>query len=396
MHRRFAVLRGLAAPGSATAREVGRAAEQWEPRVETVDLTKPELGDVVRDPEVAALAPVMPTALIRPVPDSALPAALAPEDGVIDGTAWGVSAVGADASRRTGEGVVVAVLDTGIDAAHPAFAGVDLTEADFSGSGTGDRQGHGTHCAGTIFGRSVDGTRIGVAPGVTSALIGKVLGDDGSGDSDMLFRGISWAVENGAQVISMSLGFDFPGLVARLSDAGWPVDLASSAALEAYRANLRMFDALMQVTRNRAAFGPGTIVVAAAGNESRREVDPGYEIAASLPAAAEGVLSTGALARGDGGLVVAPFSNTLPQLSAPGVGVVSAEAGGGLVSLNGTSMATPHVAGATALWWEEVAETPVPRTATTVSARLLANADVTALAPGVDVADRGAGLVKAP
>ena len=110
-----------------------------------------------------------------------------------NGATWGVKAVGADVSARTGAGIVVAVLDTGIDASHPAFAGVEIIEEDFSGYGNGDVQGHGTHCAGTIFGRDVDGMRIGVAPGVTKALIGKVLGDDGNGGSDMLFRGIQWA-----------------------------------------------------------------------------------------------------------------------------------------------------------------------------------------------------------
>ena len=70
--------------------------------------------------------------------------------------AWGIGAVGADRSTRTGAGVVPCVLDTGIDASHPAFAGVSLLEEDFSGTGTGDRQGHGTHCAGTVFGRDVE------------------------------------------------------------------------------------------------------------------------------------------------------------------------------------------------------------------------------------------------
>ena len=89
-----------------------------------------------------------------------------------------------DRSTWTGEGVTVAVLDTGIDSKHPAFAGVDIVEKDFTGTGNGDRQGHGTHCAGTIFGRDVDGKRIGVARGVKRALIGKVLGDEGGGDSE--------------------------------------------------------------------------------------------------------------------------------------------------------------------------------------------------------------------
>lgn len=399
MARTFVVLRdvsraGTREPYGGGGPAVGAAAAPSEPRLDVLQLGKRELRDVARDPEVLAVAPTMPTTLIRPVPDEEAGARGDAADA--GGSTWGVTAVGADASPYTGRGVLVAVLDTGIDATHPAFEGVSLTEVDFSGSGDGDRQGHGTHCAGTVFGRAVEGTRLGVAPGVTSALIGKVLGDDGSGDSEMLFRGIQWAVQEGAQVVSMSLGFDFPGLVARLSEEGWPVELATSAALEGYRANLRVFDALMQLIRSRAAFAAGTLVVAAAGNESRRQVDPAFEIGASLPAAAEGVISTGALARGEQGLTVAPFSNTFPQISAPGVDVLSAQAGGGLVSYNGTSMATPHVAGVAALWWEQVLASPVPATAGTVTARLLAHADTSALAPDVDVADRGVGLVRAP
>lgn len=367
-----------------------------EPRLDVVELDKREVRDLAHDPEVRAVAPIMPTTLVSPVADADAGDGVGEGGTTASGSTWGVAAVGADASQRTGAGVVVAILDTGIDDTHPAFKGVTLTEMDFTGSGNGDRQGHGTHVAGTVFGREVEGTRIGVAPGVPTALIGKVLGDDGRGDSDMLFRGIQWAVQEGAQVLSMSLGFDFPGLVKRLTDRGWPVELATSAALEAYRGNLRMFDALMQLNRSRAAFTSGCVVVAAAGNESKRHVDPNFEIGASLPAAAEGIASTGALGQSANGLTIAPFSNTFPQIAAPGVGVVSAQTGGGLRSLNGTSMATPHVAGVAALWWEEVAASPLPVAATTVTSRLLANADTAALAPGVDVADRGVGLVRAP
>ncbi|QTE28232.1 S8 family peptidase [Pengzhenrongella sicca] len=359
-----------------------------EPQIEVADLTKRELHDLARDPEVQALAPIMPTKLIEPLAGAAPAAATT--------TAWGVSAVHADISARTGAGVTVAVLDTGIDRTHTAFAGVNITEHDFSGSGNGDVQGHGTHCAGTILGRDVDGTRIGVARGVETLLIGKVLGDDGSGDSEMIFRGIQWATQEKAHVVSMSLGFDFPGMVKRLVDDGWPVDLATSAALEAYRANLRMFDALMEVAQSAAAFGTGTVIVAAAGNESERQIDPQYEIGVSLPAAADGVISVGALGQSAAGFQIAPFSNTFPQVSGPGVDIVSAKAGGGLRSLSGTSMATPHVAGVAALWWEEVLASALPHTAVSITARLLARAQTTGFAPDVDVADRGAGLVQAP
>lgn len=366
-----------------------------EPRVELEELGHRDRSDLLRDPEVAAVAPVMPTRLIAPVgADTEAGGGTGSRAG---GTAWGITSVGADVSAFSGAGCVVSVLDTGIDASHDAFAGVDLVERDFSGSGNGDRQGHGTHCAGTIFGRDVDGTRIGVARGVSKALIGKVLGDDGSGSSEMIFQGITWAVEQGANVISMSLGFDFPGLVKRLiDDRGWPADLATSYALEAYRGNLRVFDALMSLVRAREAFGAGTLLVAAAGNESKRNVNPDYEIAAGLPAAADGVVSVGALGQDGSHLSVAPFSNTFPVVSAPGVGIESARSGGGLRTLNGTSMACPHVAGVAALWWEAVGSIGLTTTAPTVVAKVRATARTDVFAADHDAVDRGVGLVSAP
>jgi subtilisin family serine protease len=357
-----------------------------EPRIDVEMVDHKGRAELARDPEVAAVCPEMPTRLIEPFD---VPAANG--DAV-----WGISAVGADACRFTGDGVVVAVLDTGIDSSHPAFEGVTIVEEDFSGSDDGDRQGHGTHCAGTIFGRDVDGERIGIARGVSRALIGKVLADDGRGGSEMSFRGIRWAVEQGAHVISMSLGFDFPGLVKTLTDNGWPTDLATSNALEAYRGNLRMFDALMNMIVAAEGFGPGAVVVAAAGNESRRDLNPDYEIAASLPAAAEGVLSVGAVGQGTAGLEIGDFSNTFPQICAPGVNVRSARAGGGMAVKSGTSMACPHVAGVVALWWEAVHEQGLPLRARTVVAKVLGSASTAQLSANVDLVDRGVGLVAAP
>lgn len=358
------------------------------PTVETADLSNKEVRDVARDPTIAGMAPVMPTQLIR----AEVPAEAAATK------AWGIEAVLADQSPFTGNGAVASVLDTGIDSSHPAFQGVQLVQEDFTGSGIGDRQGHGTHCAGTIFGRDVNGKRIGIARGVQKALIGKVLDDQGSGDSDMLFRGIQWAQQNGANVISMSLGFDFPGFVDFLhNQRGLPIPAATSVALEGYRANIRMFDTLMELIRNAAAFGGGgTVVVAASGNESNRRGNPSFEVAASVPAAAEGVLAVGAVERSPNGFKVASFSNTFPQLCAPGVDILSARAGGGLVSFNGTSMACPHVAGVAALWWEARKSTPNDRVAEAVMAELVASARDNVFAPGEDPADIGFGLVTAP
>jgi subtilisin family serine protease len=358
-----------------------------DPKVETQTLDKTGIREAARDPEVRGIAPVMPTTLIKPVEL---------DTGVLATSAWGISAVKADVSAFTGDGVVPAVLDTGIDAAHPAFQGVTIVQQDFTGTGNGDQHGHGTHCAGTIFGRDVSGTRIGVARGVKRALIGKVLDGGGNGDSDMIFRGITWAIEQGADVISMSLGFDFPGYVKRLTDLGWPADLATSVALEGYRANLRMFDALMQMIQARAAFGQGTVVVAAAGNESKRTQNPNHEIAVSIPAAAEGIISVGALQRTGNTFGVAGFSNTFPQVSAPGVDILSAKKGGGLVSFNGTSMACPHVAGVTALWWESMRKSNTRPSAVGVTAKVLSTARPDVFTAGLDPADRGMGIVTAP
>jgi subtilisin family serine protease len=400
---KFTILRNIAAapttdPFSAgiTAGIAGAPEAIVRPKIESARLSMKEVLDVSRDPTVVGIAPAMPIRLIQLLEAEA--EAEAKAKAKIKNT-WGIEAVKADVSPFTGDGVIVSILDTGIDRSHPAFQGIQIVEQDFSGTGNGDQQGHGTHCAGTIFGRDVDGTRIGVARGVPKALIGKVLDNQGRGDSEMLFRGMQWSQQQGANIVSMSLGFDFPGYVDFLVNSqGLPVPAATSLGLEGYRANLRMFDAILNLFRQSGAFGPGILVIAASGNESNRSGDPppAYEVAVSVPAAAQDVIAVGAIAKEPNAFAVASFSNTFPQVSAPGVDILSAKTGGGLVAFSGTSMATPHVAGVAALWWEKRKAVANFRIADAVRAELLATARDQVFTPGTDAADYGFGLVTAP
>ncbi|SFM50514.1 S8 family peptidase [Nitrosomonas communis] len=354
--------------------------------VEIEHIERRQIPALTEKRDVLAVAPSIPMKLIAPLEVSAAPAA---ED-----VAWGVKAVGADTSPFSGKDITVAVLDTGIDANHPAFAGVEIIEKDFTGEGNGDQHGHGTHCAGSIFGRTTEGKRIGVATGVNKALIGKVLGQNG-GSSESIVSAIQWAVENGANVISMSLGIDFTGFVKELEEQGFPPELATSRALEGYRANVQLFERVASLIRARSAFGQASVIIAAAGNESQRDVDPDFEIAVSPPAVSEGIISVAALGQGAQGLTVAFFSNTGANISGPGVNITSAKRGGGFQVMSGTSMATPHVAGVAALWAEQIKSVGI-LSPLSLAGRLVGSATLQGLQPGLDPFDIGIGLARAP
>jgi len=247
---------------------------------------------------------------------------------------WGVERIGADPSSNatggsTGDGINVAVLDTGIDLDHPDLA--DNVEGEYmalaevgryrKNRAPDDDNGHGTHVAGIIAAEDNAQGVVGVAPDANLYAV-KVLDQNGSGYLSDVIDGINWAesrntddtTTNDIHVINMSLG----------ADVGSPeLSAAVSAAEKA-----------------------GILIVAAAGNDGE---------AVDYPAAYPGVIAVAATARdntaprwssrGDGN------GDDEVELAAPGVDIYSTYKDGSYETLSGTSMASPHVAGSAALVW---------------------------------------------
>ncbi|WP_436497372.1 S8 family serine peptidase [Actinokineospora sp. HUAS TT18] len=232
-----------------------------------------------------------------------------------------VGAPAAWAAGYTGQGVKVAVLDTGVDATHADLRGRVAAEKNFTADSARDEDGHGTHVAATIASR---GTYRGVAPDAR-LLVGKVCGGAGCPESAII-AGMRWAVDSGAKVVNLSLGGP---------------DAAGEDPLEA---------AVNQLS-DRALF------VVAAGNDG----SSGPETVAS-PASADGALAVGAVDKDDN---LAGFSSRGPRIHdaalkpdilAPGVDITAARSRYSFGKpkekhrdLSGTSMATPHVSGAAAV-----------------------------------------------
>ncbi|WP_164547567.1 MULTISPECIES: S8 family serine peptidase [unclassified Bosea (in: a-proteobacteria)] len=314
---------------------------------------------------------------------------LAPE-----GVAWGIAEIGADKATEDGRDALVAVLDTGIKDDHPAFPAdqITLVQKNFTKGVPHDVLGHGTHCASTIFGRDADGIRIGVARGVRHALIGKVFDDHGGSSTAILLKSLLWCHELKANIVSMSLGLDFVAMQARLQ-ASRPPAAATSLTLRAYLDVVRQFEAQLRLM-TLDIDGPGALIIAASGNESRRD---SYTVSATMPAAMPDVVSVAAL----GGPTaaerrkVASFSNTNPVLSAPGYGILGADhRSNGLVAKNGTSMACPHVAGLAALHWQAELRDSGVASARQTRSRLELSCNRTI--PGYNREDHGRGLAQAP
>jgi subtilisin len=279
-----------------------------------------------------------------------------------DKLTWGLQATGVADSPETGAGVTIAVLDTGLDLDHPDFAGRDIEARSFvEGQTAQDAQGHGTHVTGTACGALAPGTgrRYGIAH-EARILVGKVLGDDGSGTDADILAAMSWAIAAGARVISMSLGADVREVSTAYETAG------------------------------RRALAAGTLVVAAAGNNARRGAgDPGF---VGVPANSPSIMAVGAV---DNALAIADFSAASTtveggqvDIAGPGVDVYSSwPVPEGTNTISGTSMATPHVAGIAALWAQRSGATGQQLWAQLVQA---------AQRLPLPASDVGSGLVRAP
>ncbi|MFJ2561739.1 S8 family peptidase [Streptomyces sp. NPDC087568] len=235
-------------------------------------------------------------------------------------------------SGYTGKGVKIAVLDTGVDATHADLKSQVVAAKNFTTSkSTADRVGHGTHVASIAAGTGAKsgGKYKGVAPGA-KILNGKVLDDEGYGDDSGILAGMEWAAQQGADIVNLSLGGeDTPGVDP------------------------------LEAEVDKLSAEKGILFAIAAGNEGPESV--------GSPGSADSAITVGAVDKKNR---LADFSSTgprvgdgaiKPDVTAPGVAITAAAAKGGLIAkevgespagyltIDGTSMATPHVAGAAAL-----------------------------------------------
>ncbi|NED82997.1 S8 family serine peptidase [Streptomyces sp. SID11233] len=292
----------------------------------------------------------------------------APVKAALDKSVPQIGAPVAWAEGYDGKGTKVAVLDSGADLTNADIAPRIIgTKSFVAGEDVSDGYGHGTHVASTIAGSGANsgGVYKGVAPGA-DLMIGKVLNNAGGGDFSDVMAGMEWAANEGADVINMSLG---------------------AAATDSTDALTEAVDSLSAST--------GTLFVIAAGNYGPDEVS------IASPATAASALTVGAVDRED---QLAEFSSRgpriadagiKPEITAPGVGIVAARAAGTALgvpvddhytTMNGTSMATPHVAGAAAI----MAQRHPDWTGTRIKAALTSHAKVIT---GQSVYEEGYGRV---
>jgi subtilisin family serine protease len=281
-----------------------------------------------------------------------------------------VPQIGAPAAWQagyTGDGVTVAVVDTGIDESHPDLAGRVAAARDFTGTGGDDTEGHGTHVASTIAGSgaAAGGRYRGVAP--DARLLDAKVCIGRSCPESFIIAGMEWAVARGAKVVNMSLsGPDTPEL-----------------------------DPLEQALNNLTA-SHGTLFVTAAGNEGEDET-------VGSPASADAALAVGAVTKWD---ELAGFSSRgprvgdaaiKPDVTAPGQDIVAARSSTSSIgdpaspyaTLSGTSMATPHVAGAAAILAQQRPDATPAELKAVLMASAVPHPDLGAFAQGAGRIDVG-------
>lgn len=312
----------------------------WTSRCVLLQATRDELARLDRWVEEPLIGDIYPNRVLR-LPRLVELKRLPPRVVENRASAWGIHAVGALAARGAygarGKGVKVGVLDTGVDASHPDLKGkvadwaeFDADGAEVSGSRPHDTGRHGTHVAGTIAGGQASGRWIGMAPEARLAVAIALDGAKGGTDAQVL-AAIDWAVERGVDVLNLSLG----GLTLGPE--------VPSTYTEAILTSLRA----------------GIPVVTAIGNDGQQVTgSPGNDLLSFSVGATDYRDCAAAFSGGrthvirESGFVAPenlPLVYSKPEISAPGVAVFSSVPGGKWAAFNGTSMATPHVAGAMAL-----------------------------------------------
>lgn len=245
------------------------------------------------------------------------------------GSVWNITSIG---GPLTDNGVIIAVVDSGVDASHPAFGSRVLAQVDIVGGSKGDPNGHGTHVAGTAAGGSVNcgeltggaTAAVGVAPGSTILPV-RVLDENGEGTISGVAEGIRAAADRGAHVINLSLGTDLNGLTG-----------ASGDLVEAIE----------------YAWGKGSIPVLAAGNGG---------LIGGIFGSGYGDIDAVVVTAVDRQGSIAGYATDVGSakwgIAAPGGAgngrtaddIVSAYTGNACGLLAGTSMAAPHVSGSLAI-----------------------------------------------
>jgi subtilisin family serine protease len=310
----------------------------WSSASAGLELTKQDLNDLPgKVPGIVAIFPNRRIHVPPLVESGEVPRAVTDELA----SSWGVRKIGTlstwAAYGARGQGVKIGLLDTGVDADHPDLKGKVEDWAEFNAQGAPvagsvphDSDQHGTHCAGTLVGGNQSGRWIGVAPEATLAAALVLDGDKGGTDLQIL-AGMQWAIDHGVHVISMSLG----GV------------LFGPEVPDTYTRTI--------INANRL----GIPVVIAVGNEgSQMTGSPGNDFFAFTVGATDYRDWAAGFSGGRTQVIrqsrfidrkYLPLIYSKPEVSAPGVSVFSATPGGKYAVFNGTSMATPHVAGAIAL-----------------------------------------------